>query len=69
MYVYRARNFTGPAIKENDAQPMARAREESEAPAEVQGEELQGGPEGCGADLQEKGGYESEEAQEVEEVS
>ena len=27
------------------------------------------GPEGCGADLQEKGRYESEEAQEVEEVS
>ena len=64
MYVYRARNFTGPAIKEKDAQPMARAREESEDPEEVQGEELQGGSESSGPHVQEKGGYEDEEAEE-----
>ena len=69
MYVYRARNFTGAAIKEQYDQPMARARAESEDSEEVQGEVLQGRTEGSGPDVQEEG-WEVEGGQaETEEVS
>jgi len=67
MYVYRARNFTGPPNK--DAEPLVGTREESEDPEEDEREKLQGSTEARGYDVQEEGpeegGSSSEETEEV----